>query len=92
MLKSVLSDTPSEGLRDEAGQMGESTEDETPELSAERGFYQQDINHVCNASSLLPLCIHWKVTGSVIGAPYQMLQEFLFFTTSSALACLSISC
>lgn len=30
-------------------------EDTTPELDVERGFYQRDINSVCNASHRLPL-------------------------------------
>ena len=41
----------------------------------ERGFYQQDINSVCNASPLLPLC-SLKGKGSEIGVPYQMLQNW----------------
>lgn len=45
--------------------------DVTPELGVERGFYQQDINSVCNASPR-PL----KGTGSEIEAPYQMLQNW----------------
>lgn len=49
-------------------------EDTTPELNVERGFYQQDIKSVCNASPSLPLR-SLKGTGSEIGAPYQMLQN-----------------
>lgn len=54
---------------------GGSTEDTTPELHVERGFYQQDINSVCNASPRLPLR-SLKGTGSEIGATYQMLQNW----------------
>lgn len=50
-------------------------EDTTPELDVERGVYQQDINSVCNASPRLPLR-SLKGTGSEIGAPYQMLQNW----------------
>lgn len=53
-------------------------EDRTPELDVERGFYQQDINSVCNASPLLPLC-SLKGKGSEIEAPYQMLQNWGLF-------------
>lgn len=70
MLKHALADIPSERLKEEAGQ----AEDTTPELSAERRFYQQDINHVCNASPVPPLR-PLKGTGSKIGVPYQMLQN-----------------
>lgn len=48
---------------------------ETPELDVERGFYQRDINSVCNASARLPLR-SLRGTGCEIGAPYQMLHNW----------------
>lgn len=75
MLNSVLSDTPSEELKGGDWADGWSMEDMTPELGVERGFYQRDINSVCNASLRLPLR-SLKGAGSEIGAPYQVLQNW----------------
>lgn len=74
MLKSTQSYTPTEGSEDAMRKNGQSMKDMTPELSEERGFYQQDINHVCNALPVLPL-YQLKGTGRELGAPYQMLQN-----------------
>lgn len=76
MLKSGLCDTPSVRVYRGGGRAdGGNMEDRTPELHVERSFYQQDIKSVCNASPRLPLRA-LKGTGSEIGAPYRMLQNW----------------
>lgn len=58
-------------------------QDMTPELGVERGFYQRDINSVCNASLRLPLR-SVKGAGSEMGAgvakPRITVLEFLLLT------------
>ena len=91
MLSSVLSDTPSEGLKEEAQADGESMEDTTPELGVERGLYQQDTHSVCNASPRLPLRSlkrprKWdRGALSNVAKPGITVQEFMLLTSSGRL-------